>query len=191
MTIIHYSDLSGNKQPLRGRMAFVLYWENQGKVGKYFPVGAAGKDMSPRQDGQRSNLVQFRFDTDAAELDEAALQESGGLQCRVGDGGWKTPYLRRGNDYYFAAEGDWEMPGIGQAVVGDDGLTFHLCMEPKFKGNVWISGSLNDGSIRMRDSQEHRATLVAVRTGPDTAPDDAFGTTQAFPVLSREDLVKG
>ncbi|MFD9871576.1 hypothetical protein ACFXI8_00395 [Streptomyces niveus] len=190
MTIIHYKDLSGNKLPLRGRMAFVLYWENQAAGRKFCPVGIDGKDMSPSQGGSRYDLVQFRFDTDAAELDEAALLNSGGLQWRVRDGEWKTPHLRKGSDYFFATEGDWAMPGIRQAVVGDEGLTFRLRMDIRNKGDMWISDDQNNGSIRMRDSENDRAALVAVRMGPDT-PDDAFGTAQAFPILSREDLLKG
>ncbi|WP_329203354.1 hypothetical protein [Streptomyces sp. NBC_01435] len=144
--------------------------------------------MSP-ETGEPSGLLQFRFDTDAAELDANALQYGGGLQWRQRGGHWTTRGLRKGQDSYFATQGDWSMGGIRQAVVTDQGMSFRLRMGIRGKGDMWISDDQNTGSIRMRDSENDRARLVAVRRGPDESLDDPFGTEQNFPVYTFDELV--
>lgn len=122
-------------------------------------MGLTGEDFSP-QPGESSGLVQFRFDTAAAQLDADALKRSGGLQWRLGHDDWRTPYMRRGGDYYFAPQGDWRMRGINQAAVDDRGMTFRLRMSIEGKGDCWISVDHATGSIRMRDSDNDRARLA-------------------------------
>ncbi|MEV7423419.1 hypothetical protein [Streptomyces sp. NPDC091212] len=183
---IHYNGPGGKKQPLRGGMAFVLYWENGDDGRKMHPVGLIGKDMSPKA-GAPSGLVQFRFSTTATELDTYALRTSQ-LQWRPGNGHWQSLYLRKGKDYYLATDGDWKMPAIKDAAITSAHIAFRLRMDIAGKGDMWISDDQNTGSIRMRDTEDASARLVAVRRGPDDAPDDPFGTEQNFPVYTLDEL---
>ncbi|MEV5540250.1 hypothetical protein AB0L13_25725 [Saccharopolyspora shandongensis] len=72
-------------------------------------------------------------------------------------------------------------------MIYGDQLRFALRMDIVSRDDAWISNTETTGSIRMRDRQQDRAWLVAVRHGEDWT--DPFGSQTTFAKRSWADLI--
>ncbi|UNO43443.1 hypothetical protein [Streptomyces sp. MST-110588] len=190
MPFIHFKDRDNKPKRLGGQMPFILYWHKRGGD-RFYPVGRwENKDFSPKDSISRNDVVQFKFDAEG-DIDESLtgwFGEGPPLLFRVGSGAWSRPVQRKGNYHYFSATGSSNsMRRVKQIKVYDEEIRFALRMDIAGAGDSWIADEEYTGSIRMRDTTERRAYLVAVRHG--ITFDDPFGNAQTFRPRSWADLV--
>ncbi|MER8099336.1 hypothetical protein [Kitasatospora sp. NPDC094016] len=192
---IHFRGAGSSRSPLQAQMPFILYWKKKGES-YYDPVGLVdNKDMSPKSEVHRDDVLQFRFGGIRGENLTGpiitgpdkywAWDPSRGLPLEFREGAWGSwsdPIQRKGQNFYLAAKaGGTPMSPIrrvNRCHAYGDGVRFALRMDIQLQGDAWISDEHTTGSIRMQNPEARRAYLVAVRYGTDF--DDPFGSQTVF-----------
>ncbi|WP_054812508.1 hypothetical protein [Nocardia arizonensis] len=193
-TQIYFRGPDNEKLPLEYDMTFLLYWNPSGS-GWFHPVGLwDNRDAGPHDDLTKDAILQWRIRPprhvgDPAHTDSYMYFP---LQTGLATWSWRTVTQRRGADYYLSVvpadtSNSWRTRGIRLAERYDDEIRFALYLDFADKINSWISDEHNTGSIRMENSLDHRASLVAVRYGTD--PDDPFGPRTRFLKRGWDDLL--
>ncbi|MEV0056123.1 hypothetical protein AB0H34_37255 [Saccharopolyspora shandongensis] len=185
--LLKYRGKNNATGALGGGQPFLLYWCKEDKDW-FYPVGLwEYTDFSPKNTVSKSEILQFKFDTDKNVLDVSALLGTP-LLCRLGSESWSRPVQRKGQNFYIArGTGSMPMRSVQNAVIYGDQLRFALRMDIVSRDDAWISNTETTGSIRMRDRQQDRAWLVAVRHGDDWT--DPFGSQTTFAKRSWADLI--
>lgn len=169
--------------PLEYDMPFLLYWNPRGS-GSFHPVGLwADRDVCPQDEVSRDSVLEWRIRA-PRQVGDPAHPDSYmyfPLQARRAGWSWRTVTQRRGADYYLSVvpadnADSWPTRGIRLAERYEDRMRFALYLDLANKSDSWISDEHNTGSIRMQNSLDRRASLVAVRYGTG----DAFGARTSF-----------